>query len=118
MKQNIVKTKSFDFAVRVVNLSNFLKKEYREYSLSGQIIRSGTAVGALIREAEHSESPKDFIHKLSISLKEINETLYWLDLLRETKFIEEKIYCSLKSDAEEIIKILTASVKTSKQRIK
>ena len=118
MKENVLKEKSFLFAIRVINLYKFLKKEHKEFVLSQQIIRSGTSVGALVREAEHAESIKDFIHKLSISLKEINETEYWLDLLFATDFINEKMYQSLKKDCEELLKLLTASVKTSKLRIK
>ena len=118
MKQNVLKDKSFLFAIRIINLYKFLKAEHKEFVLSKQIIRSGTSVGALVREAEHGESIKDFVHKLSISLKEINETEYWLDLLFATDFINEKMYQSLKKDCEELLKLLTASVKTSKLRIK
>lgn len=118
MKENILKEKSFQFAIRIINLYKFLKKEHKEFVLSQQIIKSGTSVGAIVRESEHAESLKDFIHKLSIGLKEINETDYWLDLLFSTGFISEKMYNSLKIDCIELLKLLTASVKTSKQRIK
>ncbi len=77
MKENILKEKSFQFAIRIINLYKFLKKEHKEFVLSQQIIKSGTSVGAIVRESEHAESLKDFIHKLSIGLKEINETDYW-----------------------------------------
>ena len=90
MKENILKTKSFSFAIRIVNLYKFLKKEHGEYVISQQLIRSGTSVGAIIREAEHAESLKDFVHKLSIGLKEANESKYWLDLLVATDFITKK----------------------------
>lgn len=80
MKQNILKEKSFIFAIRIVNLYKYLKKEHGEYILSQQVIRSGTSIGAIIREAEHAESIKDFVHKLNIGLKEANESKYWLDL--------------------------------------
>ena len=118
MKQNILKEKSFNFAIRIINLYKFLKKEHKEFVLSQQIIKSGTSVGAIVRESEHAESLKDFVHKLSIGLKEINETEYWLDLLFATEYINEKMYDSLKSDCIELIKLLTASVKTSKTKIK
>ncbi|MEJ8819156.1 four helix bundle protein [Lacibacter sp. H407] len=118
MKENILKTKSFDFAVRIVKLYKFLKKEHNEFILSQQIVRSGTSVGALIREAEHGESLKDFIHKLTIGLTEANESKYWLDLLYATEFITKKMYDSMNKDCEELLKLLTASVKTSKSRIK
>lgn len=118
MKENVLKTKSFDFAVRIVKLYKFLKKEHNEFILSQQIVRSGTSVGALFREAEHGESLKDFIHKLTIGLKEANESKYWLDLLYATEFITKRIYDSMNKDCEELLKLLTASVKTSKSRIK
>lgn len=118
MKENILKEKSFHFAVRIVNLYKFLKKEHNEYILSQQLIRSGTSIGAIIREAEHAESTKDFIHKLSIGLKEANESKYWLDLLIATDFITKKMYDSLNKDCEELLKMLTASVITSKRRLK
>ncbi|TWI80499.1 four helix bundle protein [Lacibacter cauensis] len=118
MKENILKTKSFDFAVRIVKLYKFLKKEHNEFILSQQIVRSGTSIGALIREAEHGESLKDFIHKLTIGLKEANESKYWLDLLFATDFINKKMFDSINKDCEELLKLLTASVKTSKSRLK
>ena len=118
MKENILKDKSFKFAIRIINLYKFLKSEHNEFVLSQQIIKSGTSVGALVRESEHAESIKDFIHKLSIGLKEINETEYWLDLLFASEFINDKMYNSLKKDCVELLKLLTASVKTSKLRVK
>ena len=118
MKENILKVKSFQFAIRIVNLYKYLKKEHGEYILSQQLIRSGTSIGAIIREAEHAESTKDFIHKLSIGLKEANESKYWLDLLVATDFITKKMYDSLNKDCEELLKMLISSVKTTKFRIK
>ena len=118
MKENVLKDKSFQFAIRIVNLYKYLKKTHGEYIISQQLIRSGTSVGAIIREAEHAESTKDFIHKLSIGLKESNESKYWLDLLFATEFITKKMYESLNKDCEELLKMLTASVKTSKLRLK
>lgn len=117
MKQNILKEKSFHFAIRIVNLYKYLKIEHREYILSQQLIRSGTCIGAIIREAEHAESNKDFIHKLSIGLKEANESKYWLDLLLATEFITKSMYNSINQDCEELLKLLTSSVKTSKLRL-
>ena len=118
MKKNILKEKSFLFAIRIINLYKYLKKEHLEYVISKQILRSGTAVGALVREAEFAESTKDFIYKFSIALKESNESLYWLDLLAATDFLEEKMYFSLKKDCEELLKLLVSTIKTSKQKIK
>ena len=118
MKENILKTKSFNFAVRIVKLYKYLKREHNEFILSQQIVRSGTAIGALIREAEHGESLKDFAHKLNIGLKEANEAKYWLDLLFATEFITKKMYESMNTDCEELLKLLTASLKTTKRRLK
>jgi four helix bundle protein len=84
MKKNIVKDKSFDFAIRIVKLYQYLTTEKNEYILSKQLLRSGTSVGAMVRESEHAQSKADFIHKLSIAQKESNETLYWLELLTKT----------------------------------
>ena len=117
MKRNIIKEKSFDFAVRIVNLSKFLQ-EKKEYVLSKQILRSGTSVGAMIRESEHAESNLDFVHKLAIAQKEANETMYWLELLFKTKYIDGKMFNSLKNDLIEIQKILTSIIITSKKKNK
>ena len=116
MKQNIVLDKSFDFAVRIVNLHKFLIQHKKEYVLSKQLLRCGTSIGALVREAQHAESNADFIHKLSISLKEANETEYWLLLLNKTNFIEENQFESLKTDIEELLKLLIAIIKKSKEK--
>lgn len=113
-KDNIIKTKSFLFSVRIVNLYRFLTKEKKEFVMSKQLLRSGTAIGALVREAEHAESKADFIHKLSISLKEANETEYWLDLLNETNFLKETDYICYQKDIKEILRLLISIVKTSK----
>lgn len=118
IKESILKTKSFDFAVRIIKLYKYLKKTHNEYELSQQILRAGCSVGALIREAEHAESRKDFLHKLNIGLKEINESVYWLDLLFATDFINTRMYESLKTDGEGLLKMLIASIKTTKARNK
>lgn len=114
-RESILKTKSFDFAVRVIKLYKFLKKTYSEYELSIQLLRSGTSIGALVREAEHGESRKDFIHKLNISLKEANESIYWLQLLHATDYINKKMFDSMSKDALELLKMLISSVKTSRK---
>ncbi|MEM9546140.1 MAG: four helix bundle protein [Bacteroidota bacterium] len=113
MKPNIVKDKSFLFAKRIVFSSKFLIKK-NEFVLSKLLLRSGTAPGALIREAEMAESKKDFIHKLCIALKEANETEYWIDLLMETEYLSNKNGTSLKTDCIEIFKLLTSIIKSSK----
>ena len=115
MKENVVKNKSFSFAVRVVRLSQFLRDQKSEYVLSKQLLRSGTSVGALILEAEHAESKSDFRHKMGVAQKEMNESLYWLELLKETDYLTQKEFDSIYEDAIEIIKLLTTILKSSKQ---
>jgi len=107
MKDNIVKTKSFAFAIRIVRLYQFLVDTKKEFVLSKQLLRSGTSVGAMVREAEHAETKPDFIHKMAIAQKEINETLYWLELFE-----------SINADAEELIKLVTAILKSTKANLK
>ena len=80
-KENIIKSKSFQFALKILQLSKFLSEDKKEYVLSKQLLRSGTSIGALVRESEHAESKIDFIHKLAIAQKESNETQYWIELL-------------------------------------
>ena len=115
MKESILKTKSYDFAIRIVRLYQFLVDEKREFILSKQVLRSGTAIGALIREAEFGQSMADFRSKMSISLKEANETDYWLNLLKDTGYLNEKMFQSISDDCVELIKLLVATVKTTKQ---
>ena len=107
-----VKYKSKRFAVRIVNLYKYLCNEKKEYILSKQILRSGTSIGANIAESECAISRKDFLSKLYISLKECVETIYWLDLLYETDYLTEEQYKSIKSDCEELRKMLSSSTKT------
>ena len=108
-----LKEKSYKFAVDIVKLSQKLTNN-KEYVLSRQILKSGTAVSAIIREAEHAESKPDFIHKLSISLKEANETEYWLMLLADTEYITKEEFFKLHSSCNELISMLVASIKTLK----
>lgn len=114
MKENILNTKSYSFAIKIVKLSQYLQTEKKEFILSKQILRSGTAIGALIREAEYGQSKTDFVHKLSIALKEANETAYWINILKDTDYLEEKSFMSLLNDCNELIRLLIASVKTAK----
>lgn len=114
MENNAIKSKSYLFAIRVIKAYKFLSSEQREFVLSKQMLRSGTAVGALVRESEHAESIADFIHKLSIALKEANETEYWLMLLHDTEYLDDKSFNSIVSDCQELIKILISIIKTSK----
>lgn len=117
MKENVIKSKSFAFALRIVNLYQYLQTEKKEYILCRQLLRSGTAVGALVREAEQAESKADFIHKLAIAQKEANETEYWIELLFQSGYLDKKQYGSVFDEITEIRKILTSIIKTSKLRI-
>jgi four helix bundle protein len=114
MKENVIKNKSFEFALRIVKLYKYLTDTKKEFILSKQLLRSGTSIGANIREAEHGQSKADFISKLSISLKEANETDYWLELLFKSEYIDSNQYRSLKNDIEEILKLLVSIIKSSK----
>lgn len=113
--ESAIKDKSFRFAVRVVKLYQFLLESKKEFVISKQLLRSGTAVGALISEAKYAESRADFKHKMSIAQKEIGESIYWLELLRETKYLTDKQFKDLNNDAVEIIKMLTSIIKSTKK---
>lgn len=112
---NLIKEKSFRFAVRVVKLCKYLKSEKKEYILSKQLMRSGTSIGANVRESQNAESKADFIHKLAISQKEADETLYWLELLKETDYITKEEFHSLESDASELLKIIRSIILSTKK---
>jgi four helix bundle protein len=114
MKENVIKNKSLEFALRIVNLFQYLYDTKKEYVLSKQLLRSGTAIGALVRESEHAESKADFIHKLSIALKEANESDYWIELLYRSGYLAESEYQSYIGDLDEIIRLLVSIIKTSK----
>jgi four helix bundle protein len=114
MKDNPLKDKSYQFAIRIVKLSQYLQRDKAEFVLSKQVLRSGTAVGALIREAEFGQSKADFTSKMSIALKEANETEYWLSLLNDTEFISDNQFVSLQSVCKKLIAMLVSSVKTAK----
>lgn len=117
MKENVVKNKSFQFAVRIVKLYQFLVKDKNEYILSKQLLRSGTSIGANIEEADSGQTKKDFIAKLSISLKEAKETHYWLRLLVECDYLEQKMFQSFIVECEELIMLLTSIIKTARQNL-
>lgn len=114
-KPNVIKDKSFAFALRVVKLNKLLVDK-KEFILSKQLLRSGTAVGALVREAEHAESTADFIHKMAIAQKEANESEYWLDLLFQSGLIDAAQYNSIIMDIQELNKILASIIITSKEK--
>ena len=117
MAENVILDKTYKFSVRIINLYKFMVKEHNEFVLSKQILRSGTSVGANIEEAVGGITKKDFINKLHISYKEARETHYWLRLLKDTDYIDEKIFNSLIEDCEEILKIIYSIIKTSKNNL-
>jgi four helix bundle protein len=114
MSDSILRDKSFLFAIRIVKLYKYIKENRHEYILSKQLLRSGTSVGAMVREAKNSESKADFQHKLGIAQKECDESLYWLELLQKSSYIAENEYYSLSFDAEELLKMIRSSILTSK----
>ena len=111
MKQNVILDMSFAFAVRIVKLSRFLANDKKEYVLSRQVLRSGTSIGANVKEAVVAQSRKDFIAKLNISLKEANETEYWLQLLNATGYLDD--VDSILEDNRSIIRVLTSIIKST-----
>ena len=113
--EQTVETKSFHFAIRIVKLCKHLRNTQKEYTLSKQLLRSGTGIGANIAEAEQAQSRADFISKMNIALKEAVETDYWLRLLQATDYLSEAEFTSIYSDCRELVKMLTAIVKTAKQ---
>lgn len=112
--ENVIKVKSYAFAIRVIKLYKFLSTEKKEFVLSKQVLRSGTAIGALVMEAEHAQSKSDFLNKMNVALKESNETKYWLMLLKDTDYISLNEFESLQKDSDEILKLLTSIVKSTK----
>lgn len=117
MSENVVKQKSFDFALKIIELQKSLVAQ-KEFVMSKQIMRSATSIGANIRESEYAESKADFIHKLAIALKEANETEYWLELLFYSKTINESSYNELQANLKELLRLLISIIKTSKASMK
>jgi four helix bundle protein len=113
MAKSILKDKSYAFAIRTVKLNQYLRDERREFVLSKQLLRSGTAIGAMVRDAEFGQSRADFRNKMYIALKEANETDYWLNLLKDTHYIGDKEFESVSRDCTELIRMLVATVKTT-----
>ena len=117
-KDEQYKKKFLDFAVRMVRLKNYLNEQKHEYNIADQIQRSGTSIGANHREAINAESEIDFVHKLSIAQKECNETMYWLEVLKETEYITEEEFNSLYEDANQLMRMLSSSIVRVKVRAK
>ncbi|CAN5156882.1 hypothetical protein BH20ACI2_BH20ACI2_25340 [soil metagenome] len=116
IKENVLKTNSYAFALRIIKVYKFMSQELREYVLAKQLLRSGTSIGANIAEANQAQSTPDFVSKMGIALKETVETEYWLSLLRDSGFLTIAQADSLLSDCNEIKAILTAVIKTAKQK--
>lgn len=117
MADSVVFERSKLFATRIINLYKYLVSEKKEYILSDQIFRSGTSIGANIAEGRYAQTKADFIAKYSIAVKECSETMYWIDLLYDNSYINQQEYESIKTDAEEILKLLIASIKTAKKKL-
>lgn len=115
MKQNVIVDKSKDFALRIIRLYQYLREEKREFVLSKQILRSGTSIGANVKEAIRAQSKADFYAKLNIALKEASETEYWLELLHESDYIQDLAFASIYDDCQELIKILVSITKKQRQ---
>ena len=115
MKENLISDKSKQFALRTINLYRYLCDEKKEYILSKQLLRSGTSIGANIREAVYGQTKADFFAKMCIALKEASETSYWLELLHESGILDDKSFDSIYSDCTEIIKLLTSITKKCKE---
>ena len=113
---NAIQDKSRSFAIKIINCYKFLTEEQHEYVMSKKVLRCGTSIGANTRESKNAQSRNDFLSKLSIALKEADETDYWLDLLHATDYIDDDLYDALATDCVEIIKILTAIIKTLKDK--
>ena len=113
--EQAVQNKSFQFAVRIVKLCKYLREEKKEYILTKQLLRSGTSIGANIVEAQQAQSKSDFVHKLSIALKEAAETTYWLKLLNATEYLSDKEMQSIAPECAELEKLLTAIIKRIKE---
>ncbi len=113
--ENVIVTKSKDFAVRIIRAYKYLTSEKSEYIMSKQLLRSGTSIGANVKEAIRGQSKPDFYAKLNIALKEASEAEYWLEILYETDYIDKKLYESINSDCEEIIKLLVSITKTQQK---
>ena len=116
MKENLILEKCLDFSVRIYKMTKYLQDEKKEFILGTQILKSGTSVGANVAESIRAESPSDFIHKLGISSKEGEETIYWLRLLHRVKLISDEHFESMKKDADELMRLITSSIKTTKNR--
>jgi four helix bundle protein len=118
MKESVLREKSYQFALRIVKLYQFIVSEKKEFVLSKQILRAGTSIGANVEEAGQAQSKSDFVHKLSIAQKESFETDYWLRLLRDSNYLTETQADSMLNDCRELQKLIISSIKTVKATLK
>ena len=117
-RKDPLREKSFQLAVRIINLCKYLREEKKEYLLSKQLLRAGTNPGAMVREAANAESGLDFIHKLAIGQKETGETQYWLELLKETNYFSKNEFESIYKNTNEVLALLISSIKTKKKNLR
>ncbi|MEJ7692932.1 four helix bundle protein [Daejeonella sp.] len=117
MRESLIQIKTYAFAIRIVKLYKFLCESKKEFVLSKQLLRSGTAPGALSYEAEHAQSKADFLNKMNVALKEANETKYWLFLLKDSKYLTNEEFFAIMPDCKEIIQMLVSTVKTTKSSL-
>lgn len=113
-EENVLEKKSYEFALRIVKMYRYLIEEQKEYVLSKQVLRSGTAVGANYAESQHAQSKADFISKVSIALKEANETLWWIRLLHDSDYLSDSLFNSIYHDGNEVVALLVSIVKSAK----
>ena len=111
----LIENRAYLFALRIVKAYKYLTRQQSEFVLSRQMLRSGTSIGAMMREAKYAQSRADFVGKVSIALKEANETLYWIELLYDSEYIDDKTFESIHNESDEITSILASIVKTTKE---
>ena len=118
MAKSVIADKSFIFSIEIISCYKSLVNDKKEFVMSKQLLRSGTAVGALVREAQNAESPKDFIHKLSIAQKECDESVYWIDLLAATEYLSNQNAEKLSQNASELLRMIKSAILTVKSKLK
>jgi len=116
-RESIIDVKSYDFAIKIVRAYQRITQTHKEFVLSKQLLRSGTSIGANVKEAEHAQSKADFLNKMNIALKEANETAYWLNILKDTEYLSNETFTSLKQSCDELISILVKIVDTTKKSL-
>ena len=117
-KSNPIEEKTYSFSLRIIRLYQYLISQKNIPAIANQVLRSGTSIGALVREAAHAQSKADFLNKMNIALKEANETDYWLSLMHDSNYLTETEYVSIGSDCREVLKLLISIVKTTKEKLK